>query len=239
MRPWNEVKIIDCKEPLVSLPSSIHCLNPHPYLSLGAPYGEGVDPWRLRIDVVRRLLIAQEYLSFDDSNLKFAVFDAWRPIPVQSFMIDYTIEQECRQRGINPELKENLSQLNDVKKLVNKYWAQPSFDQCTPPPHSTGAAVDLTLADVNGLPIDMGGPIDAIGAISEPNYYAKYGAQPSSSLYDTRRKLLLKVMSKAGFIQHPHEWWHYSFGDQLWAWTNCVSQAIYGAWAEDNKSMIA
>ena len=25
-------------------------------------------------------------------------------------------------------------------------------------------------------------------------------------------------MTKFGFAQHPNEWWHFSYGDQLWAW---------------------
>ena len=27
-------------------------------------------------------------------------------------------------------------------------------------------------------------------------------------------------MTKFGFAQHPNEWWHFSYGDQLWAWKN-------------------
>jgi D-alanyl-D-alanine dipeptidase len=25
-------------------------------------------------------------------------------------------------------------------------------------------------------------------------------------------------MTAAGFRRHPQEWWHFSLGDQLWAW---------------------
>jgi D-alanyl-D-alanine dipeptidase len=25
-------------------------------------------------------------------------------------------------------------------------------------------------------------------------------------------------MESAGFLRHPGEWWHFSLGDQLWAW---------------------
>jgi D-alanyl-D-alanine dipeptidase len=25
-------------------------------------------------------------------------------------------------------------------------------------------------------------------------------------------------MTQAGFERHPQEWWHFSLGDQLWAW---------------------
>ncbi|MFZ9739796.1 MAG: M15 family metallopeptidase, partial [Prochlorotrichaceae cyanobacterium] len=29
---------------------------------------------------------------------------------------------------------------------------------------------------------------------------------------------LRQVMTTAGFANHPKEWWHFSYGDQLWAW---------------------
>ena len=35
-------------------------------------------------------------------------------------------------------------------------------------------------------------------------------------------------MLKFDFVQHPNEWWHFSYGDQLWAWTNKNRKAIYG-----------
>jgi D-alanyl-D-alanine dipeptidase len=35
-------------------------------------------------------------------------------------------------------------------------------------------------------------------------------------------------MAAAGFARHPNEWWHFSLGDQLWAWSQGEAQAIYG-----------
>jgi len=45
-----------------------------------------------------------------------------------------------------------------------------------------------------------------------------------------RRCLLAEAMAVAGFSQHPHEWWHYSYGDQLWAWRSRQPTACYGRW---------
>ena len=230
MRPWNKITINDCNEPLRSISSSIYCLKPHPYLSLGAPYGANVDPWHLRVDVIRRLNLAQDYLYRLDNKLKLAVFDAWRPIAVQRFMVDYVIQQQCKIKGIDPlDLTQNIY-LKKVVDEVSNFWAPPSLNSSTPPPHSTGAAVDLTLIDKDESPLDMGGEIDAIGSFSSPDYYAKHSNLDSSlfSLYHSRRSLLRLVMESSGFVQHPNEWWHFSFGDQLWAWRCNSSEAIYG-----------
>ena len=62
LRPWNNIKINDCNEPLISIPKSIFRLTPHPYMSLGAPYLTGADPWVLRRSVLKRLICAQQYL---------------------------------------------------------------------------------------------------------------------------------------------------------------------------------
>ena len=101
LRPWNNIKINECNEPLVSIPESIFLLTPHPYMSLGAPYLTGVDPWVLRPSVLKRLIRAQQYLSDISPHLQLALFDAWRPISVQKFMFNHTINEICRLKGID------------------------------------------------------------------------------------------------------------------------------------------
>ena len=101
MRPWSDRPIQDCLESLEHLPPQLFRIEPHPYASVGAPYGQGKDPFRLRSGVVRRLLQAQNQLRHRAPELSFAIFDAWRPISVQAFMVNYTIDQLCRERGVD------------------------------------------------------------------------------------------------------------------------------------------
>ena len=92
-------------------------------------------------------------------------------------------------------------------------------------------SVDLTLASAAGAPLAMGGEIDAIGSISEPDHYAeKAAADPDgeAALWHQRRQRLAAVMQEAGFARHPNEWWHFSQGDQLWAWSRGEPCARYG-----------
>jgi D-alanyl-D-alanine dipeptidase len=35
-------------------------------------------------------------------------------------------------------------------------------------------------------------------------------------------------MTKAGFINYPKEYWHYSYGDVMWAELTGSTTAIYG-----------
>ncbi len=230
-RPWAKFRIDECGESLKSLPEKIFCIEPHPYMSIGAPYGKGANPWRLRSGLIPRLIIAQNNLQKEFPDFRLAVFDAWRPIKVQSFMVNYSIAEECKRRGLNNLGLEEQEEIESIRKNVFRFWAPPSLDPLTPPPHSTGGAIDLTLYHVNGNEIDMGGNIDEISEISSPTYYENevvLNTFPRARLFNERRMLLAKVMTSVGFVQHPNEWWHFSYGDQLWAWKKHSLFAIYG-----------
>jgi D-alanyl-D-alanine dipeptidase len=233
MRPWSPIAIHECGEPLLPLPPELLRLEPHPYARLGAPYGDGASPFRLRQGVIERLLDAQRLLQQHSPDGRLAIFDAWRPIAVQRFMVAHALAEECAARGVDPSCPS--AERDAVEEVVGRFWAPPSDDPATPPPHSTGAAVDLTLASADGLPLDLGSPIDALGPVSHPNHFAALARDASdpvlrqqAALFQERRSLLAAVMLQAGFAQHPNEWWHFSHGDQLWAWRTGGQQAIYG-----------
>ena len=235
-RPWSDVVIDDCGEPLVPIKPHFLCLEPHPYACVGAPYGHDADPYRLGSGVLKRLVAAQDLLSArhdpEVGGVQLAIFDAWRPIRVQAFMVDHSIQEQCRSLGFDPSDPLMSASLQQVRSDVARFWAPPSQDPRTPPPHSTGGAVDLTLADGSGEPLAMGGDIDAIGDQSFPDHHAEEAeSNPEgiAALWHQRRCLLNDVMTEAGFARHPNEWWHFSHGDQLWAWQRKTSGAIYAS----------
>lgn len=229
MRPWNAIPIEECGEPLVPLSPLLQRIEPHPYQALGAPYGSGASPFRLRVGVIGRLEVAAAALAAEAPGWRLAIFDAWRPVAVQRFMVAQAYREECLLRGLDP--RGDGPDQAAVQAEVGRFWAPPSDDPAMPPPHSTGAAVDLTLADASGALLDMGGAIDTIGPVSHPDHHA--AAAHSDPLgvearWHRRRTMLARVMGAAGFAQHPGEWWHFSHGDQLWAWQCQAPRAIYG-----------
>lgn len=233
LRPWSAIPIHDGGDPLQPLPAELLRLEPHPYAVLGAPYGSSGCPFRLRQEVIERLLRAQQLLRQSQPQWGLAIFDAWRPLAVQAFMVEHSIASTCRERGIDPHQSSRERQA--VVAEVGRFWAPPNPDAAAPPPHSTGAAVDLTLASGSGEPLDMGSAIDAIGAVSEPDHFLGASQQcrdPRQQQrylsWHHRRSLLRSVMEQAGFAQHPNEWWHFSWGDQLWAWSRGEPAAHFG-----------
>ena len=238
-RPWSHIAILNRDDPLLPIPQQLHCLRPHPYQHLGAPYGAAASPFQLRSAVIKLLIEAQDQLQQRQPGWALAIFDAWRPLAVQRFMVAHSIAEECRSRGLDP-LTATAAALAEVTAAVGRFWAPPSDNPATPPPHSTGAAVDLTLLDAAGAVVDMGSAIDVIGAVSEPDHFRQRADQEPQSLqrqqwlrFDQRRRLLQAVMEAAGFAQHPNEWWHFSYGDQLWAWRWGEPAALYGRCSDE------
>jgi zinc D-Ala-D-Ala dipeptidase len=215
-RPYHDVSIRECGEPLVEIPLEDFAVEtPHPYQKLGAPYN-GLSPYFVRESVVKKVAKAQEYLQEQYPGWKIQIFDAYRPVAVQQFMVDFSFAQAVATKNlVETELSEIQHQ--EIWEEVYKIWAVPSLDIRTPPPHSTGAAVDITLVDASGKPIDMGSPIDEMSERSLPDYYLDH-SHPEAAVYHANRQILRCVMYKAGFCRNPREWWHFSYGDQMWAW---------------------
>lgn len=143
------------------------------------------------------------------------IFDAYRPVEVQQFMVDYTFTEIAKAQGYKLPISEEKRQY--ILEQVYQFWAVPSLDPATPPPHSTGAALDVTIVDKNHQPIDMGSAIDEVSPRSYPDYFANSNSLVEQQ-YHQNRRLLKEAMFAAGFKQHFNEWWHFSLGDQMWAW---------------------
>lgn len=216
LKPYRQVPIQECGEPLVAIPLDVFpVMTPHPYQAIGAPYGDK-SPFFVRQGVCDRLITAQTQLQQSHSGWKILIFDAFRPLPVQQFMVDYTFAQQVQQQGLDPACL-MAAQRQAVLAQVAEFWALPDPDPMRPTPHSTGGAVDVTLINAQGAAIDMGGAIDEISPRSAPDYYANH-RDPAASRFHCHREILTQTMTQAGFQQHPNEWWHFCYGDQLWAW---------------------
>lgn len=226
MKPHYAIPIQECGDPLVPIPLvQFAVVSPHPYAALGAPYGER-SPYYLREQVLAALIQGQSELQKQRPGWRLQIFDAYRPVAVQQFMVDYTFQQLAQEKGLMlGEIA--AAQQQHLLEQVYQFWAPPSPNPATPPPHSTGAVVDLTLVDEQQNPVDMGSPIDEISERSYPNYFEASTSEAEQTFHQNRC-LLAAVMTAVGFRQHPNEWWHFSLGDQLWAWLSEATQARYG-----------
>ena len=225
MKIWNKIPIKENGDELIAIPSYLNFLEPHPYFHLGAPYQDKTSIWKLRVEAVKRLVKVNDYL-ISNYNFNLLIYDSWRPLEVQEFMFKRAFLLECKKLDIDASIKKMKSYPSILKK-VEKFWAYPSCDSRYPPPHSTGGALDVCLSDEDGNLVEMGSTVDQMDETSYPDFYENIKNE-EAIIWNSRRNLLRKVMNKFGFAQHPNEWWHFSYGDQLWAWKNKKANALYG-----------
>ena len=70
--------------------------------------------------------------------------------------------------------------------------------------HTRGSAVDLTLADADGQPLDMGTRFDFMDPRSWPD------SRDISPAQHENRMRLRGAMLACGFVPYEREWWHFS-----------------------------
>ena len=88
MKIWNEIPIEENKDKLIEIPSFFKFISPHPYYDLGAPYKGKKAIWKLRKEVVNRLIKVNDFLKLKNNSLSLLIYDSWRPIEVQKFMFN-------------------------------------------------------------------------------------------------------------------------------------------------------
>jgi len=215
---WDVMESVIIKEnyePLVpvSMSSEIKC---YPiYYKMGV--GESIPECFVRKSVFEKLLQAASYLP-DGINL--VVLDGWRPYGVQQYLYD-TFFNHLQN------LPENSGCDEDTLVAMTRNIVSPARTNASAPsPHLTGGAVDVTLCDTSGRLLDMGTVFDESSPLSWTA--ALEGCKDIDPEVVNNRRMLYHVMTKAGFTNLPSEWWHYDYGDQLWAYYKKQPVAIYG-----------
>jgi D-alanyl-D-alanine dipeptidase len=159
-----------------------------------------------------------------EAGLELFLFDAWRPRAVQAFFHDVWMPRELQRR--HPGL--SGAALTDA---VERYWAAPSGDGNSPAPHATGGAVDLTLRWKDGDALWMGSLFDDVTQLAGRDRFEALTRENfsfSDQEAQANRRLLHWLMVEEGFAGHPDEWWHFSWGDQMWAALTGAPHAHYG-----------
>lgn len=164
----------------------------------------------LRTGVLRRLLAAQRALP-DGLRLRFA--EGYRPPSLQRHYFERHLG---RLAAAHPEWDAVR-----CRSAASRFVSPPEIA-----PHSAGGAVDLTLADADGIPLDMGTPIDASPEESAGRCYT--GAPDIPAAARAHRRVLGTALRAAGLVNYPTEWWHWSYGDRYWALMTGAGHALYG-----------
>jgi D-alanyl-D-alanine dipeptidase len=156
---------------------------------------------------------------------RLAVADAFLPAGIRLYVVEGLRPVESQQEiwdGYCAELQRLHPALSDAEVHV---LASRFVSPIEVAPHVSGAAVDLTLMGAHG-PLDLGTPIDATPEQSSGACF--FAATNISREARTNRALLADVLSAAGLVNYPTEWWHWSYGDRYWAYQEQHPAALYG-----------
>jgi D-alanyl-D-alanine dipeptidase len=205
-----KIPIIDNGEPLVDIFKVCPGLRWAPK----SPRFDFTRSGLARSSVADMLRHAQEALPH---GLHFQIVGAFRPLEIQRQMYEAARAEVVAQY---PDWDEEL-----LTEYLNVFSAPPISD--TPPPHTTGGAVDLAIIDEHGERLDMVSPYE-IGWDSAPT--AIDGLIPEAA---ANRALLVRVLTESGLTNFPGEWWHWSWGEPGWALRTGHVVALYGAVPED------
>lgn len=190
------------------------------------PYFEkvpgAIDQLLLRKSVAEKLVEINETLK--KTGIELYLFDGWRPQAIQRHFHGVWFPQWLREN--RPDIPEA-----NIMEEVERYWSAPSEGEASPSPHATGGATDLTLRYIEtGQPLYMGGIFDDLTENAHSDWFERFEPVSMSDIEARKnRRLLFGVMHEAGFAHNPTEWWHFSYGDQLWARLRDKDAAIYGA----------
>jgi len=160
----------------------------------------------LRKGIAKRLQQAASLLPVD---LHLVVLDGWRSYEVQLSLYKET-EKNIAEK--NPAISQE-----ELSLQVQRFVALPSQDINKPANHLTGGTVDLTIANKDGW-LDMGTDFDEFIDQAGTHWFAKnsQGTDKDEEIIKNRT-LLLECMEKADFNNDPEEWWHYNYGNPVWA----------------------
>ena len=208
------IPIADCGELLIDVThSGVITCGPPPECPETAPFYR-----LLRSGVVARLEQAQQYLP---AGLRLRVYEGYRHPQVQQMLFD---AQWRRMQIAHPTQSTAwcYAQAAQLASPLHTFAGEPII-----PPHSTGGAVDIDIIDAAGQSLDFGMALSDWGVVP-PELCATQCAGLTEAAARNRR-LLVEVMTAAGLVNYPREWWHFSYGDQYWACVTGCAQARYGA----------
>lgn len=138
------------------------------------------------------------------------VRDGWRsPITQQAI---FTLFMEAYKRE-HPHASDGDAHIHALT-----FASDPVFDQADPttvPLHTTGGAVDVTLSSIgSNAPMDLGTCFDDMSLRAYSAYFEQHAEDEEAR---ELRALLNAAMLSVGFTNYPIEWWHFDFGNRMFA----------------------
>ena len=154
------------------------------------------DDWRIRKAIRQR--VEKASLSLPD-GLAFMIYEAYRSRQQQKEIWD----------PVYTRLKNENSEWSADKLYAEvSRWISPPDGFGSG--HQAGAAVDITLATFDRIPLNMGTNMNEKSPLTMTS-------SPVNKNIRKNREILITALADNDLVNYPEEWWHFSYGDRLWA----------------------
>lgn len=198
------VPIVDNKAPLISLKGSACNLVYEPSIMEDYRYF-------VRDAVADKIIRISERLGRQAKQL--IIRSAWRSVHHQRLLWDRRVDYLQQQ---NPEI--HADEINEMAA----YFIAPE----TKSMHSTGGAVDALIHDTKNDRVMDFGSNDGLKIELNRRCYVEHPDVPAHA--KRNRRLLIDLFEEEGFVCDPKEFWHFDYGNVVWAIAKNETHAIYG-----------
>jgi len=182
----------------------------------------GVDPRAfLRLTVVHMYLAANEL--FRDDPMLNEIFGG----PVEVFIAEgiraRRLQQYLHDEIAPRRLRREHPNWSEEQIMAGRHSVFPAPRPGQPTPHMTGGGSDAKPMYLGtDREVDMGFiPGREYSPLALLDYHEGYRpveGLPVSTVARDHRRAFFWTMLEVGFGANPTEFWHYNYGDQMWAW---------------------
>lgn len=202
---WDNVVIHENNEPLVEVKQTQK-------LKIGLIKKSYQPSFFVRKTIAEKLVRVSENLP---QSINLVLIEGYRSLESQEYEWNL-IFKEIKNK--NPDISDD-----EIEKQVRLIVAKPS----PLANHHCGGAVDIALVDDNGILIDMGTSYISQASFDEKQRFQMLSSEITEE-QKANRKILRDAMETEDFVWYPGEWWHYCWGDRMWAVYSNQTKCFYG-----------
>lgn len=171
-------------------------------------FAENNKKFYLRETVYKKIKQAEKRLP---KNCHFKIYSAYRSVTEQTKLWEknYT---EMKHKAPDADEEELVRMTKAVCADPRKGFGG----------HQTGGAIDIGLCDEKGHEFNMG------TAYLDTSDKIKTAAKNIDEDARINRKILSDALQGVGFVNYPNEWWHFCYGDRMWAAYKNKRYCFYG-----------
>lgn len=203
---WENISIHESNEVMVEITETNR-------IKIGLVKKKYQPSFYVRETVRGKLIAASEKLP---KGMSIVLIEGYRSVETQQLLWN---------RKFNQLKEENPKWTNEeTEQALKMVLAKPSPLSN----HNCGGAIDVTISHSDGALADMGNPYPSEDTFEQWREKFPMFSEKITADQKRYREVLRHVMESQDFVWYPGEWWHYCWGDRMWAVYSGQTICFYG-----------